>query len=76
MTSQNFTTTFSGDQTPEEIFKTINNVRGWWSEEIEGSTDTLGAEFKYHYNDVHRCKMKTSEFVLGQKAVCHRLGKK
>ena len=69
MTNQNFTTTFSVDQTPEEIFKAINNVRGWWSEEIEGGTDTLGAEFKNHYKDVHRCKMKITEFVPGQKVV-------
>jgi hypothetical protein len=69
MTNQNFITTFSVDQTPEEIFKAINNVRGWWSEEIEGGTDTLGAEFKYHYKDVHRCKMKITEFVHRQKVV-------
>lgn len=69
MTNQNFTTTFSVDQTPEESFKAINNVRGWWSKEIEGSTDKLGAEFKYHYKDVHRCKMQITEFVPGQKVV-------
>ena len=74
MTNQNFTTTFSVDQTPEEIFKAINNVRGWWSEEIEGRTDTLAAEFKYHYKDVHRCKMQISEFVPGQKVVWARVG--
>ena len=69
MTNQNFTTTFSVDQTPEETFKAINNVRGWWSKDIEGSTDKLGAEFKYHYKDVHRCKMQITEFVPGQKVV-------
>jgi hypothetical protein len=69
MTNQNFTSTFSVDQTPEEIFKAINNVRGWWSEEIEGSTDRLGAEFEYHYKDIHRCKMKITEFVPGKKVV-------
>ncbi len=42
MTNQNFTMTFSVDQTPEEAFGAIKNVRGWWSEEIEGSTDKLG----------------------------------
>ena len=42
MKNQNFTTTFSVDQTPEEAFAAINNVRGWWSGEIAGSTDKLG----------------------------------
>jgi uncharacterized protein YndB with AHSA1/START domain len=69
MTNQNFTTTFSVDQTPEEVFKAINHVRGWWSEEIEGGTDKLGDEFTYHYKDAHRCKMKITEVIPGKKIV-------
>lgn len=69
MTNQNFTTTFSVDQTPEEVFNAITHVRGWWSEEIEGSTDKLDAEFTYHYKDVHHCKMKIAEFIPGEKVV-------
>ena len=51
MNEQNFTTTFTVDQTPEEAFAAINNVRGWWSGEpgIEGSTDKLDGEFIYRY---------------------------
>jgi hypothetical protein len=67
MKDQDFTTSFSVDQTPEEVFKAINNVRGWWSEEIEGATDKLGAEFTHHYEDVHRCKVKITEFIPGKK---------
>src|SRR5262245_10301646 len=72
MNSQNYTTTFVVDQTPEEVFDAINNVRGWWSEEIEGSTDRLGV-FKYHYKDVHRCTIRITELVPGRKVVWHVL---
>ena len=69
MNNHDFTTTISLDQTPKEAFDAINNVRGWWSEEIEGTTDKLGAEFAYHYVDVHRCKMKITEFVPGRRVI-------
>jgi uncharacterized protein YndB with AHSA1/START domain len=69
MTAKDFTTTILVDNTPEEVFKAINNVRGWWSEEIEGSTDTLNSEFDYHYEDVHRCKIKIIELVPNKKIV-------
>jgi hypothetical protein len=69
MTNQDFTTTFSVDQSPEKVFNAIKNVRGWWSEEIEGSTDKLGDEFTYRYKDVHYCKMKLVEFIPYKKAV-------
>ena len=48
----------NGRTIAEGIFNAINNVRGWWSEEIEGSTDKLNAVFNYHYEDVHHCQMK------------------
>ncbi len=69
MNNQNYTTTFTVDQTPEEAFAAITNVRGWWSEEIEGSTDKLGDEFLFHYQDVHRSKQKITELIPGQKVV-------
>lgn len=42
MNEQNYTTSFTVDQTPEEVFAAINNVRGWWTGEIEGDTDKTG----------------------------------
>jgi hypothetical protein len=73
MKNQNFATTFSVSQTPEEAFDAINNVRGWWSQAIEGETDRLGAVFYYHYQDVHHCTFKITEFVANKKVVWHVL---
>ena len=69
MTTKDFTTTILVDNTPEEVFNAINDVRGWWSEEIEGSTDKLNSEFDYHYEDVHSCKMKIIELAPNKKIV-------
>jgi hypothetical protein len=73
MKDQNFTATFTVDQTPEEAFTAINNVRGWWSGEIEGHTEKLGDEFTYRCQNVHRSKQKITELVPGKKVVWHVL---
>jgi hypothetical protein len=67
MKSQDFTAALLVDQTPEEVFTAINNIRGWWSEDIEGSTDKLNHEFMYR--DKHlRSKMKITELIPGKKS--------
>jgi hypothetical protein len=69
MEDKSFTTTIVVDQSPREVFNAINNVRGWWSEEVEGGTVKLNDEFDYHFQDVHRCKMRIIESVAGKKVV-------
>ena len=69
MKAKDFTAAFEVDHTPKEVFDAINNVRGWWSEEIEGNTSKLNDEFNYHYKDVHICRMKLIEVVPGKKVV-------
>jgi len=69
MNNQNFTTAFTVDQTPEEAFAAINNVRGWWSGEIAGGTEKLGDEFTYRYKDLHSSTQKITESIPGKKVV-------
>lgn len=73
MTDQSFATSFTVDQTPEAAFAAINNVRGWWSEDIKGPTDRLGEAFDYRYHDMHRCRIRVTELVPGRKIAWHVL---
>ena len=69
MTNPNFTATLLVDQSPKDTFKAITNVRGWWSEEIEGNAEELNDEFLYQYKDIHNCKMKLIEVIPDKKVV-------
>ncbi len=71
MAAKDYTTSFTVDRPPEEVFDAINDVRGWWSGDITGSTDKLGAEFNYRYKDVHDTTQRITEFVPGKKVVWH-----
>lgn len=73
MKNQDFTTTMVVEAGSLEVFNAVNNVRGWWSENVDGDTDKPGSEFLYHYQDVHRAKMKITEFVPNEKVVWHVL---
>jgi uncharacterized protein YndB with AHSA1/START domain len=71
VTGTDFTTTLTVDQSPEQVFDAVNNVRGWWSGQIDGRTDQLGAEFTYRYQNLHRSTQRITEFVPGRKIVWH-----
>ena len=64
-----YTTSFAVDQSLKQVFAAINNVRGWWSGDIEGRTDKPGAEFAYRYEDIHRSTQKITQWVPGKKVV-------
>jgi activator of Hsp90 ATPase-like protein len=60
---------FTVEKTPTEVFAAINNVRGWWSGEIDGGTQKLGDEFTYRYEDIHYSKQRITESIPGKKVV-------
>ena len=69
MVGQDYTITILVDKSPEEAFRAINNVRGWWEGEINGDTDKLGAVFTYKYGSFHNSKQKVTELVPGKRVV-------
>ena len=73
MTEKYLTVSFTVDATPDEAFEAINNVRGWWSAELEGSGAAIGDIFTYTYGDIHRSTQKVTELVPGQRVAWHVL---
>jgi len=69
MRRQSFNSRFLVDRSPEEVFAAINDVRAWWSGEIEGDTDKLGATFRYRYENLHDSTQTVTELVPGRKVV-------
>ena len=66
MQTQNFNIEFLVDQTPQEVFDAINNVHGWWSQSLEGSSKKLNDEFIYRHKELHYSKQKLVEVVPGK----------
>ena len=77
MNDESYRTTLVVDATPDRAFEAINDVRGWWSQDVDGRTDTVGAEFAYRGNqdgaNVHRARIRVTELVPGQRVAWHVL---
>ncbi|EME56089.1 hypothetical protein [Amycolatopsis decaplanina] len=61
-----FTTSFTVDQTPQQVFEAFTDVRRWWPEEIEHTGD----EFEYHFDltrDETESVGTTITFEIGEK---------
>lgn len=69
MKNLNYSTQIIVSQSAKQVFEAINDVRKWWSEEIEGPTNVEGEEWRYHYKDIHLCTMKVLELVPNKKVV-------
>jgi hypothetical protein len=69
MTITDLSYTILVEQTPKEAFNAINNVRGWWSGDIDGNTDKKGDEFTYRYEDIHYSKHRITELIPDKRVV-------
>jgi uncharacterized protein YndB with AHSA1/START domain len=71
LTNRDYTTSFTVDQTPAEVFVAINDIRAWWTGDIVGEAAPLGATFTYTYEKLHRSTQKVIALDPGKNVVWH-----
>lgn len=77
------TATMTVDQTPDQVFAAITNVRGWWNENLIGDTAALHDEFVFTDDYTHAgetaqgkegirfARFQLTEIVPGRRVVWH-----
>jgi hypothetical protein len=69
MEKKNYTAIIEVDKTPEEAFKSINNISGWWTEKLEGDSENLNGIFTIHFSAESFVTHKLIEVVPNKKVV-------
>jgi uncharacterized protein YndB with AHSA1/START domain len=74
MKTENFSFTLTTNKTPQEVFKAVTNVRGWWTgyhnETFKGGTEKLHDEFTFTAADgIHVTTQKLVEVIPNEKIV-------
>jgi len=71
MNDESYRTTVLVDATPDRAYDAVNDVRGWWSQDLDGRTDTIGAEFDYRGNqdgvNLHRARIRVVDLVPAER---------
>jgi Activator of Hsp90 ATPase homolog 1-like protein len=67
MTHQDFTTTISVDQKPDDAYSAILRVADWWTGTNEGKWHEAGDEFTHRHGESHYCQIRVTELVPGRK---------
>lgn len=68
-TDRGYSTSYTVEQSPDEVYAAVLDVRSWWTGEVEGSTDEAGAEFTYRHPPQHYSRQRVTELEPGRRVV-------
>ncbi|MDX6258728.1 MAG: hypothetical protein QOH84_416 [Kribbellaceae bacterium] len=64
---RDYSTSFTVEQSAEEVYAAILNVGAWWTGELEGRADEVGAEFAYRHLPQHYSLQRVVEVEPGRR---------
>jgi hypothetical protein len=68
-TERGYSTSYTVEQSPAAVFAAILDVGAWWTGQIEGSADELGAEFTYRHPPQHYSLQRVVELDPDRRVV-------
>jgi hypothetical protein len=69
MENQNYNATITVSQSATEVFKSINSVSKWWTENLEGDSENLNGVFTVDFGDKNFVTHKLIEVIPNKKVV-------
>jgi hypothetical protein len=55
------------NQSPEKVFRSIQDIQGWWSENFQGNTNKINDEFEVRFADIHYSRQRVIDYVKDKK---------
>ncbi len=67
--TDHFTASITVDQTPDEVFAAITDVRGWWNENLIGDSAALDEQFVFFDEGIRFSRFRLTEVEPGKRIV-------
>ena len=68
-TARGYSTSYVVERSPDEVFAAILDVGAWWTGEVEGRADEVGAEFTYRHPPQHYSRQRVASLEPGRRVV-------
>lgn len=65
--ARDYSTSYQVDRSPDEVYAAILDVGAWWTGQIDGPTDVLGAEFGYWHRPGHYSRQRVVDLEPGRR---------
>lgn len=67
--SRGYSTSYTVEQSAAEVYASILDVPAWWTGQVEGTADLVGAEFTYRHPPQHYSRQRVAELEFARRVV-------